>query len=133
MPKRKFDRLPAFARYAAVTGSSLIFSVLCCLIMAAVASGSENPTANLALYGEIIFLLSMFVCGFIGAKAATEGKLLCGLLSAALMLAVVAGACIALGGAVLHKAAMLAAAGALCALLGSLLGAKEKRRKRKKC
>jgi len=133
MPKNKLDRLPAFARYAIVTGSSLVFAVCCCMIMSAIALKSENPTANLALYGEIIFLASMTFCGFTGAKTATEGKLLCGLLSAALMLAIVTGACIAIGEAELLKAAILIVSGALCALLGSLIGAKEKRRKRKKC
>ena len=133
MPKNRFERMPSLVRYLTVVGASLLFAVCMCLIMSAVALGSENPTANLALYGKIIFFLSMFVCGLVGAKTAVEGKLLCGILCAALMLAIIAGASVALCGIKLPTFALFAVAGFCTALVGSLFGAKEKKRKRKKC
>ena len=133
MPKHKFERLPSVVRYLIVVGASLLFAVCMCLIISAFALGSENPTAFLALYGKIIFFLSMFVCGLVGAKTAVEGKLLCGILCATLMLAIIAAATVATSGIRFPAFALFSVAGFCTALLGSLFGAKEKKRKRKKC
>ena len=132
MSKRTFDKLPSPARYLTVVGTSLITAVCLCLIMSGVAASSPNPTANLSLYGNIAFVISMFVCGFLGAKAATEGKFLCGILSAALMLTVIVAASIVFGGVSFSKETLLACIGVAAAIIGALLGAREKKRKRKR-
>lgn len=132
MHKHSINRLPSFVRYMAVTGMSLLFAVVCSLIMSAVAMGSEDPTKNLKLYGEIIFVISMLFCGFSGAKIAVDAKILCGILSAALMLLITVSASLALGGSLLLKEAALAAIGAVAALSGAALGSREKKRKRKR-
>ncbi len=132
MHKHSLSRLPSFVRYMTVTGASLIFAVVCSLIMGAVAMGSEDPTKNLKLYGEIIFVFSMLFCGFLGAKTAVDAKILCGILSAALMLLIIIAASLALGGSLLLKEATIAAVGAVAALSGAALGSREKKRKRKR-
>ncbi len=131
MQKRAFERLPAIVRYITVTGSSLLFSAVCCLIMSAVAMSSDDPTADLWLYGRIIFVLSMLFCGFVGAKAGSGGRLLCGILSSLLLLATVISAAIALGNTNLADEALVATVGAAVAVVGALIGSREKKRKRR--
>lgn len=132
MRKNSLSNLPPFVRYMAVSGSSLIFASVCSFIMGAVAMASEDPTENLTLYGEIIFILSMFFCGFLGAKVAVDAKILCGILSAMLMLMIVIAASLAFGGVIIPKALIIAAIGAVAALSGAAIGSREKKRRRKR-
>ena len=132
MRKNSLSNLPPFVRYMVVSGSSLIFASVCSLIMGAVALASEDPTENLTLYGEIIFILSMFFCGFLGAKVAVDAKILCGILSAMLMLMIVIAASLAFGGVIIPKALIIAAIGAVAALSGAAIGSREKKRRRQR-
>ena len=130
MRKNSLSNLPPFVRYMVVSGSSLIFASVCAVIMGAVAMASSDPTKNLTLYGEIIFILSMFFCGFLGAKTAVDAKFLCGILSATLMLLVVVAASLALGGNLVPKVMLIAGIGIVAALLGAVIGSREKKRRR---
>lgn len=131
MRKNSLSNLPPFVRYMLVSGSSLVFASICSVIMGTVAMMSSDPTKNLMLYGEIIFVFSMFFCGFLGAKVAVDAKILCGILSALLMLLVVFAASLALGG-IMPKALSIAAVGAVAALSGAAVGSREKKRRRKR-
>ena len=132
MRKNSLSNLPPFVRYMVVSGSSLIFASVCAVIMGAVAMASSDPTKNLTLYGEIIFILSMFFCGFLGAKTAVDAKFLCGILSATLMLLVVIAASLALGGNLVPKVMLIAGIGIVAALSGAVIGSREKKRRRKR-
>lgn len=131
MPKNALEKLTLTARTALVVGVTLLFALLCCMLLAFVAGRSEDPTANLTLYGEIAFALSMLLCGFLGAKLAADRRFASGLLAGGIVLVLVIAASIAFGGTSFVKEAILAALGAFVAATGALLGAKEKKRRRK--
>ena len=133
MSKHGFSKLPAFARYLTAMGISFLFALVLCLVMSAVAKGSEDPTANLSLYGEIIFALSMLFCGFTGAKSGTDNKLTDGILSSSLLLLTVLAASLLFSGETsFAKEITLAIIGYATAILGAFLGATEKKRRRKR-
>ncbi|MBQ4599887.1 MAG: DUF3792 family protein [Clostridia bacterium] len=131
MPKKAFEKLTLTARTALVVGVTLLLALLCCLLLAFVAGRSEDPTANLTLYGEIAFALSMLFCGFLGAKLAPEQRFVSGLVASGILLLLVIAASVAFGGTSFVKEAILAALGAFVAAAGALLGAKEQKRRRK--
>ncbi len=131
MPKNTLEKLSLTARTALVVGVTLLFALLCCLLLAFVAGKSEDPTAHLTLYGEIAFALSMLLCGFLGARIAVDRRFVSGLLAGGIVLLLVIAGSIALGGTSFVKEAILAALGAFIAAAGALLGAKEKKRRRK--
>ncbi|MBQ6614445.1 MAG: TIGR04086 family membrane protein [Clostridia bacterium] len=133
MPKHSFSKLPPFARYLTVSGISLLFASLLCLVMSFVAKSSGDPTANLSLYGEIIFALSMLFCGFTGAKSGSENKLLSGILSSALLLLIVFAVSLLFSGETsVAKEIILALIGSATACAGAFLGSSEKKRRRKR-
>lgn len=131
MPKHALEKLSLPMRTALVVGVTLVFALLACLIFAFVAGRSEDPTANLALYGEIAFALSMLLCGFLGAKIAFDKRFVSGLTAGGILLLLVIAASVAFGGTSFVKEVILAVLGAFIASMGALLGAKEKKRRRK--
>lgn len=131
MPKNALEKLTLTARTALVVGVTLLFALLCCLVLAFIAGRSEDPTAHLTLYGEIAFALSMLLCGFLGAKLAADKRFISGLVASGVMLLLVIAASIAFGGTSFVKEAILAALGAFVAAAGALLGAKEQKRRRR--
>ena len=86
MSKRSLGKLPLSVRTAITVGITLVFALILCLIFCAVANAGEDPTANLSLYGEIAFGLTMLFCGFIGAKSAPDQKFMCGIMAAGAVL-----------------------------------------------
>lgn len=133
MPKHSFSKLPPFVRYLAIAAISLLFALSLCMIMSAVAKSSTDPTANLSLYGEITFAVSMLFCGFVGAKCGSESKLLSGILSSAiLLLSVLAVSLFFSGETSVAKEIIVVAIGSASAALGAFAGASEKRRRRKR-
>lgn len=132
MPKHSFKKLPMGARCAIVVGITVIFSLVLCLIMSAVAQSSDDPTKNLTLYGEIAYLASMLFCGFLGAKTAEEKRFASGMISSAAMLLIVVSASIIFGGESFIKELLLALLGAFVSSVGSLMGAREVKRKRRR-
>lgn len=132
MPKKSLKKLSFPARTAIALGVSVLLAFLACLLLAAVAMASEDPTAHLSIYGNAVFLLSMLFCGFFGARLAAENRFLCGLIAAGCLLLFAIAMHFALGEIGFAKAFALAALGAFCGALGALLGAREKKRKRKR-
>lgn len=133
MQKRSFSKLPAIVRYLTAMGMSFLFALVLCLVMSAVAKGSEDPTASLSLYGEIIFALSMLFCGFAGAKSGTDNKLADGILSSSLLLLTVLAVSLLFSGETSFlKEVTIALIGYATAILGAFLGAPEKKRRRKR-
>lgn len=131
MPKHLFGKLTLTARTALTVGIAMLFAISCCLLFCFVAKYSEDPTANLQLFGEIAFALSMLFCGFLGAKLAPEQRFVSGLVASGILLLLVIAASVAFGGTSFVKEAILAALGAFVAAAGALLGAKEQKRRRK--
>lgn len=131
MPKHAFQKLTTPARTAMVLAAVLVFALVGCLLLTLVACRSEDPTANLTLYGEVVFALSMLLCGFLGAKIAGEKRFICGLIAGGTLLLLTIAASIVFGGDNFIKEVILAALGAFFAAGGSLLGAKEPKRRRK--
>lgn len=132
MPKTTISKLPIAARTAISIAAAILFALCACLLISAAAQMSEDPTAHLSLAGEIAFMLSMLLCGFLGAKFSSESRFACGLLAAGILLLFVIAASVAFGGTSFVKEVILAILGAFFAALGSLLGAREKKRKRKR-
>ncbi len=132
MSKRSFDKLPLSVRIAITVGITLVFALILCLVFCAVANAGEDPTANLSLYGEIAFGMTMLFCGFIGAKGAPDQKFMCGIAAAGAVLLLVIAMSVVFGGDSFAKEAMLAGLGAFLAAGGALLGAKEPSRKHKR-
>ena len=133
MSKRSLQKLPLAAASALTAGLGCLFALLLCLLFAAAASASEDPTAHLSLYGEITFALSMFFCGFVGAKLCEDTRFLRGVLSGAILLLIAITGSFAFGGNCgFAKAAVLCGIGAFLCCCGALLGAKEPKRRRKR-
>ena len=133
MQKHSFSKLPALARHLLAVCLSLLFSLILCLVMSAVAKRSSDPTAHLSLYGEIIFAFSMFFCSFVGAKSSADKKLLDGLLSSALLLLITFAVSLSFSGETsFAKEAALMLIGSATATLGAFSGATEKKRRRKR-
>ena len=132
MPKRSFKKLSMGTRCAIVVGISIIFSIILCVVMGAVANSSEDPAKNLTLYGEICFSSSMWFCGFLGAKTASENKFAAGMLSSASFLLVIVITSIFFGTNDFVKALLLALLGLFLSATGSLIGAHEPKRKRRR-
>ncbi len=132
MSKRSFDKLPLSVRIAITVGITLVFALILCLIFCAIANAGDDPTANLTLYGEIAFGMTMLFCGFIGAKGAPDQKFMCGVAAAGAVLLLVIAMSVVFGGDSFAKEAILAGLGAFLAAGGALLGAKEPSRKHKR-
>lgn len=132
MSKRSFQKLPFVARAALLAAAGAFLALFFCLLFALIAQKSSDPTANLAVYGKIAYLITLFACGFAGAKTAaddrfTSGLAACGILAAALLL--LSAFCSEAG--ILRKTILLLI-GLFSGAIGSLLGAKEKKRKRRR-
>lgn len=132
MPKNLFKKMSPTMRYATVMGISVIFALAACLIAAAIASKSDDPAKNLTLYGEICFGLTAFVCGFVGAKLGEENRFASGLLASTLLIIIITVISIFIGGSQFSKKALLFTLGIIMSAIGAVIGAKEKKRKRKK-
>lgn len=132
MPKTTLSKLPLVTRTALAVTATTLFALLVCLLVSAVAQTSDDPTAHLSLAGEIVCMLSMVLCGFLGAKLSAENRFACGLLAAGCLLLLVIAASIAFGGTNFLKEVLLAVLCAFFAALGALVGAREKKRKRKR-
>ncbi|MBQ5389900.1 MAG: YrzE family protein [Clostridia bacterium] len=130
MPKHLFGKLTLTARTALTVGIAMLFAISCCLLFCFVAKYSEDPTANLQLFGEIAFALSMLFCGFLGAKLAGENRFAAGMLASGVMLLPVTAAAVVCSTSFVRSAILLAL-GAFVAAIGALLGAKESKRRRK--
>lgn len=132
MPKRSFEKMTAPARYLIIIGAAVIFALVGCIVMSAVSLRLDDPTAHLSFFGEIIFVLTMLICAFLGAKTAPESKFFCGMICSAILLLAVVAASVALGGTSFIKEVIIASVGVVAAISGALMGAKEKKRKRKR-
>lgn len=130
MPKRFIQKLPLIARAAIADGLSLLLAFVLCLLFAAIAMTSSDPTANLSLYGEILFLLSMLFCGFLGAKLSAENRFLGGMTAAGGLLLLIVIASLIIGTDSGSLFFVLSALGAFFGAIGALFGAKEKKRRR---
>ena len=131
MSRHASSKLSGVTRHAISVGVSLATAICLCMIISCILTSSEDPTKNLSLYGNSVFVISMFLCGFVGSKLATESRFLSGMLSSMLHLIIIVTASIVLGGSDFMRELTLALIGVGAALLGSLVGAKEKKRKRK--
>ena len=132
MPRHTFNKMPLMARSFIICATSIILSLLLCIFASIIAKNSENPTKHLSLYGEICFVVSMLFCGFAGAKTAADHRFSSGIIPSAIMLAIIVAASIGFGGASFTKELILAVIGAVISVFGALIGAKEKRRSRRK-
>lgn len=131
MPKHTLSKLPLPARTSIALGVTFLFAFLGCLAFAATAQASEDPSANLSMYGKIVFALSMLLCGFTGAKLGSESRFTDGMLGVGVMLLFVIALSLAFGGTGFVKGILLVLLGAFMGAGGSLFGAKKtKRRKR---
>ncbi|MBE6678989.1 MAG: hypothetical protein E7598_00535 [Ruminococcaceae bacterium] len=132
MPKHSFKKLSLAARCAIVAAITVAFALSLCMIMGAVAFASEDPTKNLTLYGEICFLLSMFFCGFVGAKTAGESRFASGIFASGIVLLLVIAASVAFGGDSFIKELTMAALGVAVSASGAALGSRETKRKHRR-
>ncbi len=132
MSKRTLEKLPPVTLSALAAAACCLFALLLCLLFAAAASSLDDPTAHLALYGEIVFAVTMLLCGFVGAKLAPDARFLCGMLAGGILLLLTIAASFAFGGGNFAKSAVLCGIGVFLAAVGALLGAKEPKRKRRK-
>ena len=131
MPKHMFEKVSFSARCAICAGISALFAFVCCLVMAAIANASDDPTKNLTLYGEICYGVTMMFCGFLGAKMGGEKRFACGAVSSGVLLLAIVISSFALGGNTFARKFVLAAIGALIASVGAILGSKTKKRRRR--
>ncbi len=132
MPKHSFGKMPFAARTAIVVAITVAVALILCLIMAAVALRSDDPTKNLALYGEICFGISMLICGFMGAKTSDERRFLGGIAAGGIMMLIVVAASIIFGGDGLLKEVILAALGFVICTFGAVLGSREPAHRRRR-
>ncbi len=130
MPKKSLRKLPLLLRTAIAVGSALLLAFFLSLLLAAIAMSCSDPTANLTLYGEILFLLSILLCGFLGARLAAENRFLGGLAAVGELLLLTVIASLVIGTDSGNLFFVLAALGAFFGAIGALLGAKEKKRSR---
>lgn len=131
MSKRSLAKLSPMTLAAITAAVCCIAAVLLCLLFAAAASSLDDPTAHLALYGEIVFAAVMLLCGFLGANLAGDARFLSGMLAGGILLLFTVAASFAFGGGNFAKSAVLCGIGAFLAAVGALLGAREPRRRRK--
>ena len=129
MSKRTLEKLPPVTLSALAAAACCLFALLLCLLFATAASSLDDPTAHLALYGEIVFAVTMLLCGFVGAKLAPDARFLCGMLAGGILLLLTIAA---FSGSSFARAAVLCGIGVFLAAVGALLGAKEPKRKRRK-
>ena len=132
MSKRTLEKLPPVTLSALAAAACCLFALLLCLLFAAAASSLDDPTAHLALYGEIVFAVTMLLCGFVGAKLAPDARFLCGMLAGGILLLLTIAASFAFSGSSFARAAVLCGIGVFLAAVGALLGAKEPKRKRRR-
>lgn len=132
MPRYSFKKMPLLTRSFIICGCSLILSLMLCIFASIIAKSSNNPSENLSLYGEICFLITMLFCGFSGAKTAVESRFASGIIPAAIMLAIIFATSLCFGGTSFMKEFILAIIGAVIAAAGAFMGAKEKKRGRRK-
>ena len=130
MSKRTLNKLPLAAAAALTAAFGCLFALFLCLVFAFAAAAADDPTASLSLYGEITFGLSMFFCGFVGARLCDGERFLRGLLAGAMLLLTAVAGSFAFGGeSSFAKIAVLCSIGAFLCCCGALLGAREPKRK----
>ena len=132
MPKHTFSKMTLVARTAVAAGAALLLSLVLCLLLGGIAGALEDPTAHLTLFGEIALMLSMLFCGFLGASLSAENRFAAGMLASGIWLLLVSAASLAVGNPSLVRSLLLIALAAFCGAVGSLLGAKEHRRRHKR-
>lgn len=132
MPKRMLEKLSMPIRTAAVVGTGAVFALALCALFAFAASLSDDPTANLTLYGEICFCLTMLFCGLLGAKLAADKRFVCGLAASGVMLFIAAVAMLFIGTDSVIKTLIVALLGLFASAAGAAVGAREVKRKRRR-
>lgn len=131
MPKRMIEKLSFPARTAVAVAAATASALALCAVFAVIASLSDNPTANLPLYGEISFCASMLFCGLLGAKLAADKRFVCGVAAGGVMLLLTAVGALILADNLI-KALILSALGLFISAAGSALGSREVKRKRRR-
>lgn len=132
MPKRTLEKLSMPTKTAVTVGAGAVFALALCSLFAFAATLSDDPTANLTLYGEICFCLTMLFCGILGAKLAADKKFVCGFAAGGIMLLIATAAMLFLGTDSAIKTLIIALVGLFFAAAGSALGAREVKRKRRR-
>ena len=130
MPKKSIKRLPMLLRTAITVGITLLLGCAACGALAMLALSADDPTAHLSLYGRCVFGLCMLFCGFLGAAFAEERRFASGIVASVCLLVPEAILFFVFGGEVGSTLLLLAGGGAALGILGALLGARERRRKR---
>lgn len=131
MPKRMFEKMSFPVRTAVAVALTAVFALALCAIFAFAAKCTEDPTANLTLYGEICYCVSMLFCGAVGAKMGAENKFASGIAAGGGALLVVAIAALILSDSFI-KSLILAALGLFLCAAGSAVGSREVKRKRRR-
>lgn len=132
MPKRSLRRLPFALRTVLVVGVAILLVLLACFALSALALAGSDPTAHLSLYGELLFLLFMLLCGFFGAKLSEEHRFLSGTTAAGGLLLIAFALSLVLGGGTTALSLILAAFGLALGMAGAALGMREHRRGRRR-
>lgn len=130
MPKRMLDKLSPFARIAISAGAAAVFALLVAVLLAFVASFSEDPAKNLTLYGEICFLATMLFGGLVGAKMGGETKIFSGVISGAVILALVILPSLFVNDGGILKALVMALLGMFVCVVGAAVGSRESKRRK---
>ena len=128
MPKRSMQRAPLALRILLVIGAAFALALLAAAALSALALAGNDPTAHLSLYGEILFLLCMLLCGFFGARLVETRRLLCGMAAAGGLLLIAFAFSLVLGTKTTAVSLILAAFGLALGAAGAALGMREKRR-----
>ena len=124
--------MPMAARSAAVMALFALLALVLCFITAGFAKASEDPTKNLTLYGEITLMLTMFLCGFVGAKCAAENRFASGVCASGMLLVLVIVASLFLGGNAFLKSAILATLSFAISATGAAIGSRQTKRKHRR-
>lgn len=131
MKKNALAKLPLLARSAITLGAAILFAILTSLACSALLLCTADPTAFASLLGNALFLCTMGFCGFLGAKTAKESRVASGLLPSGMLLLLAVAASLAFGESEFLRPCTVALLGAVCATGASLLGTREKRRKKR--
>lgn len=132
MSKRASEQRPTLMSAVIAAAAACLFAMLVCLLFAAAALSLDDPTAHLGLYGTLAFFVSALLCGFLGAKLAKQERFIGGMLAGSLLLACVIAATFAFDGGNFTESAVRCGIGAFLVSIGTLLGAKETKRRRRK-
>lgn len=131
MSKRASEQRSILAVAAIAATAACLFALLLCLLLAAAASTLDDPTAYLGLYGALVFALSALLSGLLGARLAARERFLGGMLAGGILIACTIAASFAFADGSFTHAAVLCGIGAFLVSVGALLGAKERKRRRR--